>query len=83
MEANTEWIIREIIESDNKELENILRSVMIEFKVPKRGTALCDPELNKMSDAYNRSKSIYFIIERVVYLIKFFYYNWILLLILQ
>ena len=64
MEANTEWIIREIIESDNKELENILRSVMIEFKVPKRGTALCDPELNKMSDAYNRSKSIYFIIER-------------------
>ena len=59
MEANTEWIIREIIESDNKELENVLRSVMIEFKVPKMGTALSDPELKKMSDAYNRSKSIY------------------------
>jgi len=64
MEANTEWIIRKIVESDNKELENVLRSVMIEFKVPKTGTALSDPELKKMSDAYNRSMSIYFVIER-------------------
>ncbi len=64
MEANTEWIIREIVESDNKELENILTSVMIEFKVPKKGTALSDPELKKMSDAYGYSNSIYFVIER-------------------
>ena len=64
MEVNTEWIIREIIESDNKELENVLSSVMIEFNVPKMGTALSDPELKKMSYAYNHSKSIYFVIER-------------------
>tara|TARA_B100000953_G_scaffold63322_1_gene50542 strand:- start:3744 stop:4238 length:495 start_codon:yes stop_codon:yes gene_type:complete len=64
LEANTEWIIREIIESDNKELENVLISVMIEFKVPKKGTALRDPELKKMSDAYNHSNSIYYVIER-------------------
>tara|TARA_B100000902_G_scaffold247726_1_gene234412 strand:+ start:1558 stop:2052 length:495 start_codon:yes stop_codon:yes gene_type:complete len=64
MEANTEWIIREIIESDNKELENVLSSVMIEFKVPKKGTALSDPELKRMSNAYNCSRSIYFVIKR-------------------
>ncbi len=64
MEANTEWIIRKIVESDNKELENVLSSVMIEFKVPKKGTALSDPELKKMSNAYNCSRSIYFVIER-------------------
>ncbi len=64
MEANLEWIIREIIESDNKELENVLSSVMIEFKVPKKGTALSDPELKRMSNAYNCSRSIYFVIKR-------------------
>ena len=64
MEANLEWIIREIIESDNKELENVLSSVMIEFKVPKKGTALSDPELKRMSNAYNSYRSIYFVIKR-------------------
>ena len=64
MEVKTEWIIRQIINSDNKELENVLRSVMIEFKVPKKGTALSDPELKKMSVAYEKSKSIYFVIEK-------------------
>ena len=64
MEVKTEWIIREIDNFDNKELENVLRSVMIEFKVPKKGTALSDPELKKMSVAYEKSKSIYFVIEK-------------------
>ena len=44
MEENPKWIIREIENFDDKELNNVLSSVMIEYGVPKKGTALSDPE---------------------------------------
>ena len=47
MEENPKWIIREIENFDDKELNNVLSSVMIEYGVPKKGTALSDPELKK------------------------------------
>ena len=63
MEENSKWIIRKVIKSDNKNLYNILSSVMIEFSVPVNGTALSDPELKKMYETYQSSRSIYFVIE--------------------
>ena len=64
MTAVNNWIIRKILESDNKKIENVLRSVMIEFKVPSEGTALSDPELKNMSMAYSEPKSIYYVLEK-------------------
>tara|TARA_B110000003_G_C16487253_1_gene472048 strand:+ start:58 stop:552 length:495 start_codon:yes stop_codon:yes gene_type:complete len=64
MEENSKWIIRKVIKSDNKNLYNILSSVMIEFEVPLKGTALSDPELKKMYETYQSSRSIYFVIEK-------------------
>ena len=63
MEGKLEWVIREIDEFDNKELKTVLSSVMIEFGVPKKGTALSDPELKEMSKAYKDYRSTYFVIE--------------------
>ena len=64
MEENPKWIIREIENFDDKELNNVLSSVMIEYGVPKKGTALSDPELKKMSKAYQNSRSIYYVIVK-------------------
>ena len=63
MEGKLEWVIREIDEFDNKELKTVLSSVMIEFGVHKKGTALSDPELKEMSKAYKDYRSTYFVIE--------------------
>ena len=63
MEENSKWIIREVIDFDNTELHDVLSNVMIEFGVHKKGTALGDPELKKMSNAYRNKRSVYYIIE--------------------
>lgn len=63
MVGKLEWVLREVNKSDNKELKTVLSSVMIEFGVPKKGTALSDPELKEMSKAYNSHRSVYFVIE--------------------
>ena len=62
MEENSKWIIRKVTNIDNKELYDVLSSVMIEFGVPKKGTALSDPELKKMSNAYQNLRSVYYLI---------------------
>ena len=64
MEENFKWIIRKIIKSDNRDLNEILSSVMIEFGVPSEGTALSDPELKKMFETYQSNRSIYFVIKK-------------------
>tara|TARA_B100000768_G_scaffold82036_1_gene77751 strand:- start:6790 stop:7284 length:495 start_codon:yes stop_codon:yes gene_type:complete len=64
MEESSNWIIRKVTRSDNKNLYSILSSVMIEFDVPFSGTALSDPELEKMFETYQTSRSVYFIIEK-------------------
>jgi len=54
--------IREIIKSDNLEIAQAIRSVLIEYGVPKIGTAYEDEALDKMFEAYNNPKASYFII---------------------
>ena len=56
-------IIREIIKSDNKEIAEVIRKVLIELEVPKVGTAYADPQLDTMFETYQEPKSAYFVIE--------------------
>ena len=62
MKLKDEFFIRKIKEKDNQELHHVLSSVMREFDVPETGTALADPELKKMFQAYDNHKSSYFVI---------------------
>ena len=56
-------LIRSINKNDNKSLSRILREVLIEMEIPKKGSAYEDPELDKMFEAYQNPRSIYYIIE--------------------
>ena len=62
MNVRDEFFIRKIKEEDNLDLQRVLSNVMREFKVPETGTALADPELKNMFQAYDVHKSSYFII---------------------
>ena len=44
-------LIRSINESDNESLSRILREVLVEMEIPKKGSAYEDPELDKMFEA--------------------------------
>ena len=44
--------IREIKEKDNKEIEKVIRSCLIEFKANHEGTAWTDPNLGRFSEIY-------------------------------
>ena len=56
-------IIREIQKTDNPEVANVIREVLIEHNVPKVGTAYADPQLDYMFEAYSEPNSMYFVVE--------------------
>ena len=56
-----EYIIREIEEKDNKEIENIIRSCLIEFGANHDGTAWADPNLGRFSEIYNTEGNRYWV----------------------
>ena len=58
--------IREIQEKNNHKIKQVLISVMTEYGVPDHGTALQDDELDNMSNAYNDSNSIYYVVLAAV-----------------
>jgi len=58
----SEFIIREIKPSDNKEIEEIVKSVILEMGAPKIGTAYEDVALKDMYSTYQKNKAIYFVI---------------------
>ena len=45
--------IREIESKDNKEIEKIIRTCLIEFGANHEGTAWSDPNLGRFSEVYN------------------------------
>lgn len=57
------YIIREILPKDNTEVAALIREVLIEFGVPKVGTAYEDKALDHMFETYNIPKAAYFVIE--------------------
>lgn len=56
-------LIRQIQKSDNAEIAALIRKVLIEFNVPKVGTAYADPQLDEMFETYDVPNAIYFVIE--------------------
>ncbi len=55
--------IRPIQPEDNLEIAAVIRSVLIEFNVPKVGTAFADPQLDCIFETYNKPNAVYFVIE--------------------
>ena len=55
--------IRQIKKTDNLNIGNIIREVLIEIGVPKKGTAFSDPELDYMFENYDKKRSIYYVVE--------------------
>lgn len=55
--------IREIEKKDNKDVENIIRTCLIEFGGNREGTAWCDPDLGRFSEVYNKQGHKYWVIE--------------------
>lgn len=57
-------MIRPIQKQDNLQIADVIRKVLIEFNVPKVGTAYADPELDCMFETYSQPKSMYFVVEK-------------------
>ena len=55
--------IRKIQQQDNHEISGVIRAVLIEFNVPKIGTAYADPQLDCMFETYDAPRAAYFVIE--------------------
>ncbi|SNR51849.1 putative acetyltransferase [Lutibacter agarilyticus] len=58
------FTIREIEPKDNPKIAKAIREVLIEFGVPKVGTAYADTILDTLSEAYTVQNSIYFVVEK-------------------
>jgi putative acetyltransferase len=55
--------IRPIEKKDNPHVAAIIRSVLVDFGVPKVGTAYADVALDFMFETYQNSRTAYFVIE--------------------
>ena len=56
-------IIRPILKKDNPHIARVIRKVLIDFGVPKIGSAYADVALNSLYEAYQKPKAIYFVID--------------------
>ena len=56
-------LIREIEEKDNKEVELLIRTCLIEFGADKPGCAWSDPNLGSFFQVYQGDKSKYWVVE--------------------
>lgn len=61
--SNNNIVIREVTSADNKQIAQVIRDVLIEFGVPKVGTAYADASLDCMAETYANIRSNYFVIE--------------------
>jgi putative acetyltransferase len=57
------YIIRPIQQKDNPQIARVIRDVLIEFGVPKVGTAFADKSLDSMFENYNSERRAYFVVE--------------------
>jgi len=56
-------IIRLIEKKDNPHIANVIRSVLLDFGVPKVGTAYADVALDCMFETYQKDRAVYFVVE--------------------
>ncbi len=61
--TSQDFIIREIKQEDNLQIAKVIRDVLIEFGVPKVGTAYEDKATDEMFKNFNKPTSKYYIIE--------------------
>ncbi len=54
--------IREIEARDNKAVENVIRTCLIEFGANHEGTAWADPNLHRFSEIYNTPGNRYWVV---------------------
>jgi putative acetyltransferase len=57
-------IIRGIQPEDNQQIAKVIRNVLIEFGVPKVGTAYEDVATDAMFQNYQKETSVYYVIEK-------------------
>ena len=57
-------IIREIEKRDNEEVENLIRTCLIEYSANKPGCAWSDPNLGNFFELYQAKKSKYLVVEK-------------------
>lgn len=55
--------VRQIESKDNKEVENVIRTCLIEFGGNHEGTAWTDPDLGRFSEIYNEEGKKYWVAE--------------------
>lgn len=58
-----EYHIREIEKKDNKQVEAVIRSCLIEFGGDHEGTAWADPDLGRFYDIYQAEGTCYWVAE--------------------
>lgn len=58
-----EYKIREIEAKDNRKVENVIRTCLIEFGANHEGTAWVDPDLGRFSEIYNKEGHKYWVVE--------------------
>lgn len=56
-------IIRKIAPKDNKKMEEIIKSTILEFGLPTTGTAYEDKDTLSMFEAYQDTSATYFVVE--------------------
>lgn len=57
------YTIREIQPKDNKQVEHVIRTCLIEFGANHEGTAWADPFLGRFSEVYSTEGNKYWVIE--------------------
>ncbi|RIA10023.1 putative acetyltransferase [Flavobacteriaceae bacterium MAR_2010_72] len=62
--SNNNIVIRKITKEDDKQIAKVIRAVLIEFGVPKVGTAYADKALDCMTETYDKPTSTYFVIDK-------------------
>lgn len=58
-----EYKIREIEAKDNRKVENVIRTCLIEFGANHEGTAWADPDLGRFSEIYSKEGHKYWVVE--------------------
>ena len=61
---HNDFTIREIQKDDNPKIAKAIREVLIEFGVPKVGTAYADKILDTLYQDYLIDNSVYFVVEK-------------------
>ena len=59
----SEESIRPIAKKDNAAIATVIRNVLVEFGVPKVGTAYADANLDGLYETYQDDKKVYFVLE--------------------